>query len=136
MNFGNSSYFGRVEVLYNGLWGTVCDRFWDLQDAGVVCRLLGYDGAVAESSDASFGQGTGQIWLSYVGCVGNEKSISECNHNGWGVQNCGHSDDAGVHCKPRGKVKLMESSVNEETELNKLSFDLRIKKTLLERLSI
>ena len=52
-------------------------------------------------SRASFGRGTGGIFLDDVGCSGQEQYLVNCFHSNIGVHNCGHSEDAGVFCVPQ-----------------------------------
>ena len=97
---GGSSYNeGRVEVNYNGEWGTVCDDGWDDTDAGVVCRQLGFGSSGTAIGSAGFGQGSGSILLDNIECIGNEPIITSCGHLGVNItRSCSHSEDAGVIC--------------------------------------
>ena len=81
-----------------GQWGSICDDDWSIQDARVVCHQLGYLDAIAAPSTAHYGEGTGPIWLDNVQCLGTESDIFDCVHNGIGVHNCGHYEDASVEC--------------------------------------
>ena len=94
----SSSYYGRVEVYYNGEWGTVCNDGWDTADATVVCRQLGFYSSVTAYGSAIYGQGRGPIWLSRLTCIGNESSLFDCGQLSVGTKNCTHSHDAIVNC--------------------------------------
>jgi len=96
---GGASY-GRVEVYYNGTWGTVCDDIWTVNAASVVCRQLGFSGALSALCCAAYGEGLDPIWLDEVECTGGEESLFDCPHGGWGIEDCGHHEDASVVCYP------------------------------------
>ena len=84
----------------------MCDDSWDMDDARVACRELGYPDAASAPQSAHFGAGSGQIWLDNVNCVGSEDSIENCPHNGWGSHNCGHHEDASVVCSSKEGARL------------------------------
>ncbi|GAA6094610.1 scavenger receptor cysteine-rich domain-containing group B protein [Tachysurus ichikawai] len=109
---GRSRCEGRVEVQYNGTWGTVCDDDWDMVDANVVCRQLECGLAVAVGTSSRFGQGSGPILLDNVDCNGGETDLSQCGNQGWGIHNCYHYEDVAVTCK--GNTVLGPQGLSEE----------------------
>ena len=90
-----SACCGRVEVLYDGVWGSVCDDAWSDANAKVSCKQLGLAGGVATWR---VGGGSGPIWMHRVRCLGNETNLGHCEFRGWGAHNCSHVEDAGVEC--------------------------------------
>lgn len=95
---GATQFEGRLEVLYAGIWGTVCNDLFNLTAANVVCRELGFPGALRVANNEEFGTGRSQIWLDDIECIGNESSILQCSNNGFGIHNCQHAKDIGVAC--------------------------------------
>ena len=99
---GGGRSHGRVEVAYDGVWGTVCNWGWRIHDAQVFCRTLGFkDGQVIGSSEIGV-PASGPVWLRYVACLGHENTILECINSGWNVpipDSCQlHKRDAAARC--------------------------------------
>ncbi|XP_072041386.1 uncharacterized protein [Amphiura filiformis] len=114
---GQDTNEGRVEVFYDGRWGTVCADSWDDDDAMVVCRQLSFRSSDARGVNisAEFGQGNGPVWLDGASCSGSESRLDECSHNGWGNNNCS-GQDAGVICNDDydGQVRLVGGNNTNE----------------------
>ena len=92
---GSANNEGHVEVLRSGQWQTVCDDGWDLNDADVACRQLGYGYAIRVVTNALFGRGTGEQWEASFSCTGNESGLENCSTSS---SSCSHSEDVGVIC--------------------------------------
>ena len=78
-------YAGRVEVFYKGVWGAISSRNWDINDATVVCRQLGYSaGAEVALKNGVYGLVSGPVWITNLQCTGSESNVVECVHDGLG----------------------------------------------------
>ncbi|XP_055845974.1 uncharacterized protein LOC129911960 [Episyrphus balteatus] len=110
---GNVKQEGRLEVLYRGVWGTICDDDFGQTEAQVACNSLGYYGPAKIVKNA-FGPGSGPIWLDQISCFGNETTLDTCNHWSWGEHNCNHTEDVSLVCTPgqvpKTKIKNKPSS--------------------------
>ncbi|XP_078664358.1 uncharacterized protein LOC144907298 isoform X2 [Branchiostoma floridae x Branchiostoma belcheri] len=105
---GSTPLAGRVEVRNGtGPWGSVCDDRWDLQDARVVCRQLGFGTALEAKLAGHFGEGSGSVWLDEVACGGDETNLGDCPAEPWRQSDCSHKEDAGVVCGGEAALRLV-----------------------------
>ncbi|XP_013397200.1 protein bark beetle, partial [Lingula anatina] len=96
-----SSHVGRLELLFGGSYGTVCQDGWpwywyrSYYNTRVAARMLGYKTCTRVNNR---GGGTGNILLNNVRCNGHEDSLWDCRHDGVRVHNCLHSQDVWLQC--------------------------------------
>ncbi len=79
-------------------FGQVCDFRWDLVDANIVCRQLGFKGAVRATTDSQFGVNgaNNNFVMDAVQCTGGEDILQECPF--YAFPNCDVFNMAGVEC--------------------------------------
>eukprot|EP00731_Ephydatia_muelleri_P010238 Em0005g824a len=100
---GSRASTGRVEVLYNGVWGTVCNKTWTIAEARAVCNLLGYGIDTVSIKSLSFSglSSLSPIWISGLTCSSSVvTNITQCGYTkplGYGPF-CTHTYDALVDC--------------------------------------
>ena len=101
---------GRLEIYYNGAWGTICDDYWTKDNGDVACRALGFVASVEDYNryrTEYFAPGTEEqeIVLDDLNCNGDESGLLECpsGQPGPGIHNCHHSEDVGLRCLKVGQ---------------------------------
>ena len=85
----------------NGQWGGICSHGFDIHDANVVCRMLGFPFATGIANDVYGTAPSGNNFiLEELDCTGNETSVFDClPHNGeWMYTYCFAGEIAGVQC--------------------------------------
>lgn len=101
----------------DGVWGTICNRYWDKMDASVFCKSIGFATGFPYYKDSIKVQ-TGRIYEPNLHCNGDESTLKECAHEGWKVASSvgpcsSHEKDATVHCYNSGWhfiYKLMKNA--------------------------
>ena len=89
---------GRVEVCYNGEWGSVCSHGWSGVESTAVCKQLGYDGYASQYSfNYYYNVNQGSIWLTSVACSNSNTSLLSCAYS-TDTSDCTHSDDVIIRC--------------------------------------
>ena len=86
---------GRVEMLHNSVWGSISDNTWSVNEAAVVCRQLGFQGAL---STGQFGNGNGPVYVTSVSCAGTEITLLDCLYEAVTEPVVDGRQDVGVVC--------------------------------------
>lgn len=127
---------GRLEVSYNGNWGSVsaastqaaclrgcyvsyanvhiflplllqiCASSFSHEAAEVACRQLGLPLPAIEIPGAVFGESSGRIMLGGVWCTGSEARLDECPHSEWSVTGGCGKDDVSLACNASGECHM------------------------------
>ena len=114
---GSSAKEGFVEGLgTDGIWGGICQKDFDIDDAHVICRMVGFPSATAALANGTAAAlyGTSKetkFVLSRLGCTGHENSIFDCPHPGEWDDNidCDAKEIAGVQCAT-SKIQLISKN--------------------------
>ena len=91
---------GRVEFSHLGVWGTICDEYWDLEAATVACNALGFPGAfmaLLGNQVQDIPSPSGPTYFDDLQCAGNENSLYECKRSGPNYR-CTNHEESGVIC--------------------------------------
>ncbi|NWI82115.1 C163A protein, partial [Dryoscopus gambensis] len=99
---------GRVEVFYNGTWGSVCSNRMSQLTAATVCKHLGCGEGGGIATDFKYGTGSGPTWLDHIECTEQHSSLWQCQSDPWDPQSCDNrAEETHITCTDREKLRVM-----------------------------
>ncbi|XP_059832422.1 scavenger receptor cysteine-rich type 1 protein M130-like [Hypanus sabinus] len=100
---------GRVEVLYNGTWGTICSESLNENTANLICKQMKCGPMISVKYNyQTYGEEFGPIWLDQIKCSSYESTIWQCHADPWGKHTCDLSDYAGIVCEGNRRYPLRD----------------------------
>uniref|UniRef100_A0A8C0IA58 SRCR domain-containing protein n=1 Tax=Bubo bubo TaxID=30461 RepID=A0A8C0IA58_BUBBB len=79
---------GRLEVFYNGTWGSICSNRMSQLTAITVCKHLNCGDGGEIARDFKYGRGSGPTWLDHIECTKQHNSLWQCQSAPWDPQSC------------------------------------------------
>lgn len=120
---GRTPHEGRLQVMLDGKWGTVCNYNWNIVNAALVCHQLGLtlnpDDWYLEPNEIPSAGMTEDILLSNVECNEFDKDITKCKAETIESfeNSCTHDNDVGIRCYETSWAGLRFSAISERTDL-------------------
>ncbi|NWX86903.1 C163A protein, partial [Nothoprocta pentlandii] len=98
---------GRLEVFYNGTWGSICSNRMSQLTAITVCRHLNCGDVGEIAGDFQYGRGSGPTWLDHIECSEQHSSLWQCQSDPWHPQSCDNrAEETHISCTDREKLRV------------------------------
>ncbi|NXW33009.1 C163A protein, partial [Phaetusa simplex] len=99
---------GRLEVFYNGTWGSICSNRMSQHTAITVCKHLNCGDGGEIAADFKYGRGSGPTWLDHIECTEQYNSLWQCQSDPWDPQSCGNrAEETHISCSDREKLRVI-----------------------------
>ncbi|NXK12039.1 C163A protein, partial [Herpetotheres cachinnans] len=99
---------GRLEVFYNGTWGSICSNYMSQVTARTVCKHLNCGDGGEIASDFQYGKGSGPTWLDHIECTEQHSSLWQCQSDPWDPQSCDNrAEETHISCPDREKLRVI-----------------------------
>ncbi|NXW20850.1 C163A protein, partial [Circaetus pectoralis] len=99
---------GRLEVFYNGTWGSICSNRMSQLTAITVCKHLNCGDGGQIAGDFKYGRGSGPMWLDHIECTEQHSSLWQCQSDPWNPQSCDNrAEETHISCTDREKLRVI-----------------------------
>ncbi|XP_074023123.1 antigen WC1.1-like [Numenius arquata] len=79
---------GRLQVFYNGTWGSICSNSMTPETVSLACKELGCGDGGSLETGLPYGRVIGPAWLDAVQCGEKTSSFWQCPSAPWNPQSC------------------------------------------------
>ncbi|KAK2516735.1 hypothetical protein Q9233_013498, partial [Columba guinea] len=104
---------GRLEVFYNGTWGSICSNRMSQLIATIVCKHLNCGDGGKIARDFTYGRGSGPTWLDYIECTEQHSSLWQCQSDPWDPHSCDNRAEE-THISCTGMTEMTASSTRAD----------------------